>query len=264
MFYNGIANNGKMIKPFLTKAIMKDGNIEEEFEAEVVNPSLSSEKTLHEVREILRGVVTDGTGKAVNSELFPIAGKTGTAMIASQGGYSGYFVSFCGYFPSDNPKYTCFVGIRRPVGSPSGGLMPGAVFKRIAEGIHMRNLVATPIAASKDTVNMLLPVIKGGSAKNTEIVLKQLNQSYSFAGDEVDWVKAKVDTLSNKLLLEPGNSATKGDVPSVIGMGARDAIFLLENEGLKVKIVGAGKVRKQSLTAGGKIVKGSTITIELN
>lgn len=264
MYYNGIANDGKMIKPFLTKAIMKDGRIEEEFEAEVVNPSLSSEKTLHEVREILRGVVTDGTGKAVNSELFPIAGKTGTAMIASQGGYSGYYVSFCGYFPSDKPKYTCFVGIRRPVGSPSGGLMPGAVFKKIAEGIHMRNLVATPIPATKDTMNMLLPVVKGGSAKNTEIVLKKLDQSYSFAGNKADWIKIKVDTLSNTLLLESGNVVTKGLVPNVVGMGARDAIFLLENEGLKVKIVGAGKVRKQSLAAGGRVTKGSTIVIELN
>ncbi|WP_108820992.1 penicillin-binding protein [Dysgonomonas sp. Marseille-P4361] len=264
MFYNGIANNGKMIKPFLTKAIMKDGKIEEEFEAEVVNPMLSSEKTLHEVREILRGVVTDGTGKAVNSELFPIAGKTGTAMIAARGGYEGYFVSFCGYFPSDNPKYTCFVGIRRPVGSPSGGLMPGAVFKRIAEGIYMRNLVATPIKPVADTINSLIPVVKNGSLKNTEIVLDELDQDFTLAGGKADWIKTRLDTLSNAIVLEANNVSSEGLVPNVIGMGARDAIFLLENQGLKVRLVGAGKVRKQSLTAGSRLVKGSTITIELN
>ena len=112
MFYNGIANKGKMIKPFLTKAFMRDGKIEEEFETEIINPSLCSEKTLKEVQDILRGVVTDGTGKTIESEMFPISGKTGTAMIAARGGYEGYYVSFCGYFPSDNPKYTCFVGIR--------------------------------------------------------------------------------------------------------------------------------------------------------
>ena len=82
MFYNGIANKGKMIKPFLTKAFMRDGKIEEEFETEIINPSLCSEKTLKEVQDILRGVVTDGTGKTIESEMFPISGKTGTAMIA--------------------------------------------------------------------------------------------------------------------------------------------------------------------------------------
>lgn len=263
MFYNGIANNGKMIKPFLTKAFMKNGSIEEEFETEVVNPSLCSEKTLNEIKEILRGVVTDGTGKAVNSELFPISGKTGTAMIAARGGYEGYYVSFCGYFPSDNPQYTCFVGIRRPQGSPSGGLMPGAVFKNIAEGIYMKNLVSTPVRAPKDTINSLIPVVKSGSLKNTEIVLKKLDQSYTFAGDKADWIRAKTDSLTSGILLE-NNAAKQGLVPNVIGMGARDAIFLLENAGLKVRISGAGKVRKQSQGGGVRIVKGSTIIIELN
>lgn len=264
MFYNGIANNGKMIKPFLTKAIMKDGSIEQEFDAEIVNPSLCSEKTLSEVKDILRGVVTDGTGRAVNSELFPIAGKTGTAMIAARGGYEGYYVSFCGYFPSDKPKYTCFVGIRRPQGSPSGGLMPGAVFKNIAEGIYMKSLVATPIQPTKDTINSLIPVVKSGSLKNTEFVLKKLDQSFTFSGDKADWIRTKIDTLSNQILLETNSSIKQDLVPNVIGMGARDAIYLLENSGMKVKISGAGKVRKQSLTAGSRITKGATITIELN
>ena len=263
MFYNGIANNGKMIKPFLTKAFLKEGSVEEEFETEVVNPSLCSDKTLEQIKEILRGVVTDGTGKAVNSELFPISGKTGTAMIAARGGYEGYYVSFCGYFPSEKPKYTCFVGIRRPVGSPSGGLMPGAVFKEIAEGIYMKSLVSTPVSASKDTINSLIPVVKNGLLKNTEIVLKELDQSYSLSGDKVKWIRAKTDTLSNGVLLE-NNTAKEGLVPNVVGMGARDAIYLLENAGLRVNIIGAGKVRKQSIGNGNRIVKGSTITIELN
>ncbi|MBD8387315.1 penicillin-binding protein [Dysgonomonas sp. BGC7] len=263
MFYNGIANNGKMIKPFLTKAFMKDGKIKEEFETEVINPSLCSDKTLSEIQEILRGVVTNGTGKAVSSDLFPIAGKTGTAMIAARGGYEGYYVSFCGYFPADKPKYTCFVGIRRPVGSPSGGLMPGAVFKNIAEGIFNRNLVSTPVKASKDTVNSLIPAVKSGSLKNTELVLKKLDQSYSLL-EKVDWIKAKQDSLDNKILLENNVTIKQGFVPSVIGMGARDAIYLLENAGLKVNLSGAGKVKRQSITAGSKVIKGSTISIELN
>lgn len=262
MFYNGIANNGKMIKPFITKSFIKDGKVEKEFETEIINPMLCSEKTLNQVKDILRGVVTDGTGKAVNSEYFPISGKTGTAMIAAKGGYEGYYVSFCGYFPSDNPKYTCFVGIRRPQGSPSGGLMPGAVFKQIAEGIYKKNLVSTTVTATKDTVNSLIPVLKGGSLKNTEIVLKAIGQSFSFTGDKLDWIKqgSYVDAIS----LEGNTTVKKGLVPDVTGMGARDAIYLLENAGLRVTLVGAGKVKHQSIPGGSTLIKGATIKIELN
>ncbi len=262
MFYNGIANNGKMIKPFITKSFLKDGKIEQEFETEVINPKLCSEKTLNQVKDILRGVVTDGTGKAVNSDYFPISGKTGTAMIAARGGYEGYYVSFCGYFPSDNPKYTCFVGIRRPQGSPSGGLMPGAVFKQIAEGIYKKNLVSTTVKPIKDTVNSLIPVLKGGSLKNTEIVLKGIKQSFSFTGDKFDWVKQ--GSYLEGISLEGNTSVKKGLVPDVTGMGARDAIYLLENAGLRVTLVGAGKVKQQSIPGGSTLIKGATIKIELN
>jgi cell division protein FtsI (penicillin-binding protein 3) len=262
MFYNGIANNGKMIKPFITKSFIKDGKVEKEFETEIINPMLCSEKTLNQVKDILRGVVTDGTGKAVNSEYFPVSGKTGTAMIAARGGYEGYYVSFCGYFPSDDPKYTCFVGIRRPHGIPSGGLMPGAVFKQIAEGIYKKNLVSTTVIAAKDTVNSLIPALKGGSLKNTEIVLKGIKQSFSFTGDKSDWIKQEphVDAIS----LEGNRTIKKGIVPDVTGMGARDAVYLLENAGLRVTLVGAGKVKQQSIPGGSALIKGGTIKIELN
>lgn len=262
MFYNGIANNGKMIKPFITKSFLKDGKVEQEFETEVINPKLCSEKTLNQVKDILRGVVTDGTGKAVNSDYFPISGKTGTAMIAARGGYEGYYVSFCGYFPSDNPKYTCFVGIRRPQGSPSGGLMPGAVFKQIAEGIYKKNLVSTTVVPIKDTVNSLIPVVKGGSLKNTEIVLKGIKQPFDFTGDKFDWIKQ--GSYLEGISLEGNTSVKKGLVPDVTGMGARDAIYLLENAGLRVTLVGAGKVRQQSIPGGSTLIKGATIKIELN
>lgn len=262
MFYNGIANNGKMIKPFITKAFSRDGKVEDEFETEIINPQLCSENTLNQVKDILRGVVTDGTAKSVNSDLFPIAGKTGTALIASGGGYSGYYVSFCGYFPSDNPKYTCFVGIRKPQGIPSGGLMPGAVFKSIAEGIYKKNLASKPIIPTRDTINAMMPAIKGGSRQNTEIVLEKIDQSYSFNGDKLDWIKQ--GSFAEKILLEGNDTVKKGLVPNVVGMGARDAIYLLENAGVKVHLVGAGKVKQQSITGGSKVARGATVTIELN
>lgn len=262
MFYNGIANDGKMIKPFLTKAVMKNGSVEEEFDAEVINKKLCSDKTLGQVRDILRGVVTDGTGKAVNSKLIDIAGKTGTAMVAHNGRYdAGYYVSFCGYFPADKPQYTCFVGIRRPKGSPSGGLMPGAVFKEIAEGIYIRNVSEHPIKVQSDTVHIHTPKVKAGLYKSTEIVLDKLDQKYKSANKKTEWVSVQAD--ENGIQLKD-KEFIDGLMPNVEGMGARDAIFLLENKQLKVRIEGMGKVTEQSIPPGTKIVKGSQVTIKLN
>ncbi len=260
MFYNGIANNGKMIKPFIAKSLLNNGSVEEEFETEVINPSLCSEKTLKQVQDILRKVVTNGTGKAVNSELFPISGKTGTAMIASGGGYSGYYVSFCGYFPSDEPKYTCFVGIRRPQGLPSGGLMPGAVFKRIAESIYADKLVPHQAKVVPDSVNIHLPKVKDGLYENTKIVLDKLNQTYSYPAEKKGWVAVTTDSLQIGM---ENRAVSAGLVPNVIGMGAKDALFALEDAGLKVSLSGAGRVTEQTIKGGTKLVKGSHITIRL-
>ena len=261
MFYNGIANNGKMIKPFLTKALLQNGSVKERYEAEIINKSLCSSRTLQQVQEILRGVVTDGTGKAVNSHLVDISGKTGTAMIATRGGYEGYYVSFCGYFPTDKPKYTCFVGMRHPQGSPSGGLMSGAVLKEIAEGITVRDIARSPLKPETDTLNILTPKVKNGRLDKTELVLSKLGQRYVSPDVVTEWIDTRA--TDNQVSLSP-RKISESTVPNVIGMGAKDAVYLLENMNLRVKLSGAGKVAEQSIPAGSKLVKGSTITIRLN
>ena len=264
MFYNGIANGGKMIKPFLTKAIIHNGEIVKEYKTQVINKSLCSDKTLREVQNILRGVVTDGTGKAVNSTMVNISGKTGTAQIASTVGYraGGHYVSFCGYFPSEKPQYTCFVGIRRPEGIPSGGLMPGKVFKDIAEGVYSRNLATSPIDVPKDTLRSPVPKVKGGMYNYTRLALKALDRNYKVSDNGSDWITGFPDTIKQQVILHD-RSVRENLVPNVIGMGARDAIYLLENEGLKVVIRGSGKVTEQSLEPGAQLVKGSVISISL-
>lgn len=261
MFYNAIANNGRMLKPYLTKAFIKGGKTIEEFEAEVINDEIASDKTIKEVQKILRGVVTDGTGKAVNSPMVTIAGKTGTAQIASGGGYSGsgHFVSFAGYFPAEKPKYTCFVGIRRPKGIPSGGLMPGGVFKAIAEGITVREMIAAPIEAPIDTIRNRVPNVKNGLNKNTTIVLDKLKQKYTEVDSE--WIRSQTDSIGIKLTAT--NISEANIVPNVIGMGLRDAIYLLENAGLTVHTSGSGKVYSQSITSGSRFQKGNKINISL-
>lgn len=260
MFYNGIANGGKMIKPFITKAFIKDGTVEEEFETEVINPSLCSPKTLAEIQEMLIGVVNEGTGKPVASNSFQIAGKTGTAQIASGGNYnSGHFVSFCGYFPAEKPLYTCFVGIRRPKGIPSGGLMPGGVFKRIAEEVYARNVFVSPQHYKSDSI-VVMPYVKNGLLKDIETVFTQLNIPFTPPKSAADWVVTR--TLQNTVELSK-NVVQSGLVPSVYGMGAKDALFVLEKAGLKVVLRGYGSVSSQSIPAGSSLIKGSLITLEL-
>ena len=143
MFYNAIANNGKMIKPFIAKQFVEGGKVVKEFQAEVVNSKICKESTLEEIQKMLVGVIENGTAKVVASDYFSIAGKTGTAQIASGGGYSDYYVSFAGYFPAEDPMYTIFVGLRKPKGVPSGGGMAGMVFKNIAEQTYLRKVRLT-------------------------------------------------------------------------------------------------------------------------
>ncbi len=122
-FYNAIANNGKMVRPIFTKEIMHNGKTVQSFSTEVIRESICSERTLNMIKDMLLGVVEKGTGKAVHSDFVRIAGKTGTAQIASGGVYrqAGHQVAFCGYFPADEPKYSCIVVIRQPRnGYPSG------------------------------------------------------------------------------------------------------------------------------------------------
>lgn len=261
MFYNAIANEGKMLKPFVTKAIMENGKKTEKFEAEVVNSSIASKKTIKQVQDILAGVVTEGTGKSVRSDIVTAAGKTGTAQLASGGRYGGgHYVSFVGYFPAENPRYTCFVGIMRP-NAPSSGF-PAAVFKNIAESITVREMVADPILAPVDTLHNLLPNIKNGLYANIETVLDKLGQKYIEPENDSEWVKTSTDSTAIKIVSH--EMKLKGIMPSVIGMGMKDAVYLLENAGLIVTVHGAGKVKTQSITAGSRYQNGSRVVLELN
>ncbi|MDD2475628.1 MAG: penicillin-binding protein [Dysgonamonadaceae bacterium] len=260
MFYNALANNGKMIKPFIAKELYKDGKLTKEFEAEVVNSSIASKKSIDMVHDMLLGVIENGTAKVVKSEYFPIAGKTGTAQIASGGGYSGHFVSFCGYFPADDPKYTCFVGIRKPKGIPSGGGMAGMVFKNIAEQTFVKNTRMMVDDCRIDSTLSKLPTIKSGLWSKNKLVLKELGYAPKAPEKNVEWVQIKNDSnafVPQKLTL------IENLVPNVTGMGARDAIYLLEKSGLRVNLSGSGKVVSQSYMPGRKIVKGTTIGLVL-
>ena len=266
MFYNAIANGGKMIKPIFVKEICKDGVSLQKMSTEIINPQICKPATLSIIQQMLEDVVTKGTAKAVLSDYIKIAGKTGTAQIAQgSAGYRGagkkHRVSFCGYFPADNPQYSAIVVITAPrIGYPSGGTMSGGVVKNIAEQIYAQGIQSAITPNQPDTVHSHLPRIKNGNFKQTVFACDKMNLSYEdFVRDE-SWTKVSDDT--HKVLLK-GLSIEPKTAPDVMGMGARDAIYLLEQTGLKVSFSGKGRVISQSIPPGRNIVKGQTIAIVL-
>ncbi len=260
MFYNAIANNGKMIKPFTTKAFIKDGKVQNEFQTEIINPSICSERTLNEIKTMLIGVINEGTGKAVKCDAFQVAGKTGTAQLAAGGGYSGHYVSFCGYFPAEKPKYTIFVGIRKPKGIPSGGLMPGAVFKNIAEQVYARNMFLSPDQCKSDSLLTKIPYTKNGLYNQSKIVLDNLKIPFTPPAEDALWMQAKAKEHSIEM---QKTNTVQGLVPNVYGMGAKDALYAMEKAGLRVTIRGYGKVTSQSAPSGSRVIKGSSVILDL-
>lgn len=263
-FFNAIANNGKMVRPMFTKEILHNGKTVRSFSPEVIIPSICSDRTLEIIKSMLVGVVEYGTAKVVHSDIIPIAGKTGTAQIASGGVYrtSGHQVSFCGYFPADNPKYTCIVVIRRPKGTPSGGSMSGAVVKSIAEKIYASDMSFDIRKIEADSTAVLTPSVKGGDVKAVKTILNKLDIDTETEDLETDWVTASTDPESHKVILKD-ISIKEGITPRVIGMGAKDAVYLLEQAGLQVTLSGAGRVTTQSIPPGQQISRGQTVLLTL-
>ena len=261
MFYNGIANGGKMIKPFIAKQFVNDGKVMEEMKAEVVNPKMCKETTREQVHQMLRGVVENGTARVVASDYFDIAGKTGTAQIAAGGSYANnYFVSFCGYFPAEEPMYTIFVGLRKPKGVPSGGGMAGMVFKNIAEQTYLRKVRLTVEDCEVDSILQKNPPLKNGNWDRNQTVLTALNLPVGDLSDTGEWVTVSRDSTAYRpKAIEVDESV----IPDVRGMGARDAVYLLEKSGLRVNLSGSGKVVSQSFPPGQRPVRGTTITITM-
>ena len=269
-FYNAIANNGKMVKPRFVKSIMKDGEVIEDIPVEVINPAIASPKTIEQIQIILEKVVSEGLGKKAGSKQFHVSGKTGTAQVAQGGVYKSgnmrYLVSFCGYFPSEAPKYSCIVAIQKPGLPASGGLMAGSVFSEIAERVFAKHL-AKDLKEAKDSTSILTPDVKHGDLIATNYVLddinvQTINSTIKREKGKPVWGKI-THTPNTNITLTPNEISTKR-VPNVIGMGAKDAVYLLESLGLKVQIIGMGKVKSQSILAGNTLQKGKTIQLRLN
>ena len=268
-FYNAIANNGVMVKPKFVKSIMKDGQVIEEIPTEVLNPAIASPKTIEQIQVILEKVVSQGLGKPAGSKQFHVSGKTGTAQVSKgSGGYKSgtmqYLVSFCGYFPSEAPKYSCIVAIQKSGLPASGGLMAGSVFSEIAERVYAKHL-AQDLQEAKDSTSVLTPDVKHGNLANARYILDEIDITTTGVEkhDESKPLWGDVTHHPNQdIALTPKEIGEK-KVPKVIGMGAKDAVYLLESLGLRVHLSGMGKVRNQSIPAGNTLVKGKTIQLRL-
>ncbi|MDD2435988.1 MAG: penicillin-binding protein [Massilibacteroides sp.] len=264
-FFNAIANNGKMVRPMFTKEILYNGKVQKNFSTEVLKSSICSDKTLEIIQKMLLGVVEKGTGKVVHSDIIRIAGKTGTAQIASGGSYrtSGHQVSFCGYFPADKPKYSCIVVIRRPrIGYASGGGMSGVVVKNIAEKIYANYMAFDIKSIERDSLAVLTPVPKTGDKKELKQVMNALDIEINDDKTETNWLLADRTESGSEILLKD-LPLIEGLVPRVTGMGAKDAVFLMESVGLRVNLQGSGRVITQSISPGQRISKGQTVLLTL-
>lgn len=267
-FYNAIANNGVSIRPKFVRAAVRDGEVVKEYPTEVINPKICSDKTLAQIREILRKVVGEGLAKPAGSKQFHVSGKTGTAQI-SQGaagyktGRTNYLVSFCGYFPAEAPKYSCIVSIQKPGLPASGGLMAGSVFSKIAERVYAKNL-RFDIRSAIDSTTNVIPAVKAGEMNEALCVLNTLDvpvqKQFEVENKRELWGHSQA--APSAVILQ-NQKVSDGIVPSVVGMGAKDAVFLLESKGLRVRLNGIGKVRNQSIAGGSRLIKGQTIALTL-
>ena len=255
-FYNAIANNGKMVQPLFVQEIRNKGRLVKSFPTKVIAESICSMQTIKKAKLLLEEVVLTGTASQIKHAQYTIAGKTGTAQIAqSNGGYNklSYQASFAGYFPADKPKYSCIVVVYSPgIGGYYGGSVACPVFKEIADKVYALNIdMHEELVRSADSLYAGMPKVKAGRTSPTVLAEKKLEIPYK--APESGW-----QTSNNEEFIP-----SEDKIPNVVGMGLRDALYLLESQGLQVKPVGRGAVIRQSINPGSSLQKGQQIIIEL-
>ena len=261
-FYNAIANDGTMIRPIIVRDIKRADQLKNSYQTTVLNRKICSEETLRKVRSMLEEVVVSGTANNISDSDYAIAGKTGTARKVENGRYvRKYYTSFAGYFPADNPKYSCIVVIDNPKGYRQyGSDVAAPVFKEVADKIYSMDLeMHDEYPAEYAMKRGVFPVIKAGNYKDLNLICNDLGIS-NHIPEEEEWVRASIDQNS----IQWKNNPNQEDrLPDVRGMTLKDALYLLENQGLRVDFNGKGRVTEQVPGAGAKVIKGSKVNIKL-
>lgn len=266
-FYNAIANNGRMMQPQFVSHTSRNGKVIDRMPPKVLNERICSDRTLAVVHELLRGVVDTGTARNLRTAHFKIAGKTGTAQIARNGSYRSegvsYQASFVGYFPADAPKYSCIVVVNGPTMSGYyGNVVAGPIFKEIADKIYSNRLELQDDVRLARREGPRTPVSLSGHTGDLRTALGGLNVPMVLEA-EGEWATTQAGDSTVLVRTRSMPTDAMDRVPNVLGMGLKDALYILENRGLRVRIVGNGMVKRQSLQPGSPARDGSTITIEL-
>jgi cell division protein FtsI (penicillin-binding protein 3) len=251
--YNAVANDGELVKPYLVDRIQRGEQIVTSKKVEVLKPSICSQNTISILKDLLVGVVKNGTAKNIYSKIYSCAGKTGTAKIASEGSYSSdYRASFAGYFPADNPKYSCIVVVTKPKKELGfyGNIVAAPVFKEIRNSLYAEEPVSVPLNESAMATSD-----KGLSFELNQIYKELKHPLYKSSANNL-WLNAS-NTGFKPLSIEDGV------MPNLHGMSSMDAVYLLENLGLSVAVFGKGKVAHQSLKTGQFFKDNQKVTLSL-
>jgi cell division protein FtsI (penicillin-binding protein 3) len=267
MLYNAVANNGKMVKPYLVSAIKEYGKVVRTYNPEVI-AELGDSATVAQLQKCTKSVVTDGTAKTIESPYYTMAGKTGTAQVADKGiKYTDgvYQGSFVGYIPADKPRYTICVVIRTKAHSAAyyGGAIAAPVFRMVADKIFSSNMGAWEGPLDSFSKNAGVMPAKAVTARNYQVLLNGIGKPAPINGEQMN-VMMQLATDSSKNVTVNSKGVYRELVPDVMGMSLKDAVYLLENSGLHVKVMGKGKVQAQSIAPGTKIEKGLNITLQLS
>jgi cell division protein FtsI (penicillin-binding protein 3) len=266
-FYNAIANDGKMVKPVFVKELQYHGKTIKNYGTEVLQPSVCSRATLKKVRKLLEGVVEKGTAKNLRNPQIKIAGKTGTNQIYNKKyGYKtenevSYQASFVGYFPADEPRYSCIVIVNSPSRNVYyGNQVAGPVFLEIAKKVYATAIeMHHPVERNKDEM-VDLPFSKNGNRDASKAVLQELKIPLENKRIDADWVNT---TKNDQTVKFTTRKVIENLVPDVVSLGAKDAVYLLENAGLHVALLGKGSVKRQSIAPGTRVRRGDRIILEM-
>lgn len=266
-FYNAVANNGRMVRPRFVSAILHNGSVIRSYGPEVIINSIASRSTIRKAKIMMEGVVQRGTATNLKNASYKIAGKTGTAQIAKdkhgyrQGSGISYQASFVGYFPAENPLYSCIVVVNAPSnGVYYGNLVAGTVFKEISDRVYSTSFFRDYKPEDKEKIKPSAPEAGNGFREDINEVLRNLDVRYRRTSDN-EWVATRESGDTIRLA---GVKLEDGLVPDVRGMSLRDAIYLLENSGINVRYNGKGRVLRQSPEHGARYYQGTTVSLEMN
>lgn len=264
-FYNAVANDGTMMKPQFVKEVRKNGKKVKSFEPIVINRSIASKSTIEKAKFLLEGVVErEGTAQNLNNHELRIAGKTGTAQIAmGVGGYKQerkYLASFAGYFPAENPQYSCIVVIYAPSGGIYGNIVAGPIFREIADKIYATNFELQGENFPEQIAEFRVPVSREGYLADSKKVFEYMEVPIKISDPKAVWIRT---TTTPDTVLIDELKMTENLIPNVRGMGAMDAIYLIESAGMRAQIEGIGVVKQMSAQPGTPVVKGAMIVLTL-